>query len=1294
MKLKFRVALLAFVTAVTPLSLSAAGNGALGTPAQAIASRDAARTYASLPLRFEPAAEPGSFLARSGGYAVLVGADESAIAITDAKSGASRTLRFAFDHANAAARIEAIEPLPGVTNYYIGQDPGKWRLGVRNFAKLRARNVYPGVDVIYYGDNRRLEFDFVVAPMADPRPIALSLSGMDKLYVNADGELIAEVNGHPICFAKPYAYQKVAGGTKTVSVEYALAAPGKAQLKIGDYDKNLELVIDPTLSYSTYLGGSQGDTANGIAVDSSGNAYITGQTCSIGKDSSPIVFPSASPNTTGTVPAGSAAALGACDAYVTKLDTTGANVLFTTFLTGAKPTPANAFAIGYGITLDDLSLNTSPIPNGYPNVYVAGAASYTDMPGAGAYNGGDSDAFIAILDSTTGALIRSTYLGGNLADTAYAITVDPQQNVTVVGQTNSFNFPAYNGFEPITESYVAFVTKLDFGLHIDKPSATAPLYYGSSPMTRRHASSTDSCPSGNPCPATPNPNLTYYFFSAVYGGQLVAPPVTWPVNTSTGAIIGAYTSGVAVPYGAITVGTPYNCPSTTQTYPAVKLFALSAGTSGGINWGTCTSNTIGGTLVDSGGFSWEILAVAPFIAPLYATTEAYSVALDPAGDAFVVGGTNTADLHPSLPGPAPATGGTDWLPQADTHYTGTGAWIIKLLGKDSYMGASDAGTPVYLTPLETNVTDVTQQVDTARAVTVDSQGRAYVVGTVTGGLHAAGAGLNLSPLGSSPTYDAFLLRMNTAGSGIEFATYLGGSGNDQGLAVAVDAGGFAYVAGSTKSTDLTVVNPIIDGNGNSLKQLKGSQKEGYLAKVYPDGSALAMSAYLGGSSGDQANAVVLSKSGNGDIYLAGNTSSYDFPIVPVVASGSTVAGRSANAGNGDAFVSKILGASFPMITIAPASQSLTFVDQVVGFSSTTTETVTLTSTGQVPLTISSITASGDFTQTNTCGTGLPANTSSQNSCTITVTFTPSAVGTRSGALTITDDATNNPSPQTIGLTGNGVLVADSVTPTSLSFGSITVGTTSAAQTVTVKNTDSSQTLILSTVIASGDFTVSSNTCTTVLTPSQTCTVGVTFTPTVAGSRTGSLIINTTNGNSSLTVALTGNGNGTGSSSSSTSSDFTLTPSVTTVAVTKGTPATFTITLTPSTSFTGTVQLACTPTGSTTCSISPTSLQVVSGTTSYTATVTVNVPAGNTITIAGLQRPARLLATLLPFGAIGLVFAGRRRRWLLLLGLALCLAVGLVACGGGGSSSSQQKVTITATPQTGTAQAITVALSIS
>ncbi len=900
--------------------------------------------------------------------------------------------------------------------------------------------MYPGVDVIYYGDNRRLEFDFVVAPMADPRPIALALSGMDKLYVNADGDLVAEVNGHPVRFAKPYAYQKVAGVAKAVSAEYALAAPGKARLKIGDYDKNLELVIDPTLSYSTYLGGSQGDAANGIAVDTAGNAYITGKTDSIGVDTNPVVFPT--PNTTipgatnpsGTTPKGVS---GAYDAFVTKLDPTGSIVLFTTFISGTAPTPAGASASGNGIALDDISLNPSPVPNQYPNVYVVGTTSFSDMPIVGYHAdpnhpsaspnwpSGDTDPFIAILDSKTGIVIRSTYLGGNGTDEGNAIAVDPQQNVIVAGKTSSFNFPAYNGFEPITEAYVAFVTKLDFGLHI-----APPLLTGASPMSPRPASAADTC--GSLCPATPDPTIAYFFFSAVYGGQLVAPPPTW-----------AYSIGVPIASGTITEVTPY-CPTTTPPtpYAALRVVAKNGGTTGGIDWvgsNLCSNGVIGDIIPDVGGINWLTLAVAGagggFIGPVSASTEAYGVALDPNGDVFAVGGSSTTQLHPSLPGPGYVSGSFDWLPQADTYWNGTGSWIIKLHGHDT--STNPAGWPVYVTALETNMTDNTGKVDAARGVAVDSLNSAYVVGTATGTLLSA-TGLNKSPLGTAPSTDAYIVKLQTP-SEIQYATYLGGTGNDQGLAVAVDAGGYAYVAGSTQSTDIPVINALMAGTNNSttLSQLHNAlHAEAYLAKLTQDGTALIMSAYLGGSAGDQANAIALSKSGNGDIYLAGNTNSSDFPLEPVANPTNPVLGISAYAGNGDAFVTKVSGASFPTVTVSPANQLTFTTGQAVGFSVASTTLVTLTSTGQVPVTITSITASGDFTEANTCGTGLPAGTSNQNTCTITVTFTPTAVGTRSGTLTINDDATD--SPQTVGLQGTGVLVADTITPPSLSFGTVTI----------------------------------------------------------------------------------------------------------------------------------------------------------------------------------------------------------------------------------------------------------------
>jgi hypothetical protein len=1342
MKLKLGIALLALVSAVIPSSLFANSDAMPQAvplrPTGGAGSHNAARAYANLPLHFEPTSEQGRFLARSGGYSVLIGAGESVIGIPGDKAGAMRMLRFSFDRANAGARMEGIEPLPGFSNYYVGNDPDKWRLGVRTYAKLRTKDAYPGVDIVYYGDNRRLEFDFVVAPKANPGAIALRLSGMDKLYVNADGDLVAEVNGQPVRFAKPYAYQKMDGLARRVSAEYALSAPNKAELKIGDYDKNRELVIDPTLSYSTYLGGSQGDTATGIAVDTSGNAYITGQTCSIGLDANPVIFPSGTPNSTGTIPAEPLASSTACDAYVTKLDPTGQTVLFTTFISGAVPTPHNAAASGNGIVLDNPALNSNIQPNGYPNVYVAGTTSYEDMPVVGYYSdpsypssspywpGGDSDPFVVILDSQAGTLIRSTYLGGGGADYGYTIAVDPQQNVIVGGQTSSGDFPAYNGFEPKTEPMVGFVTKLDFGLHI------APkILPGASAMSPRPHSNTESC--GVTCPAVPDPTKAYFFFSAVYGGQLVAPPQTWNWQPNT-----------TVAYGTITTIQPY-CTQTTPptTYSPLRVFALNGGTTSfsSIPWNEsnmCANGALADLILDNGanstnttftttGVTWLVIAVASatgFVPIPSAATETYGVALDSHGDVFAVGGSSTAQLHPSLPGPGYTQGGYNWLPQASTYIDGTGSWLLKLKANGSqggysvvaqpsgtnipypynypnYPGGLNAGWPVatYVTALETTPTSTNSTVDAARGVVVDSNNNAYIVGTATGTL-VPSVGLNESPLGGT---DAYVVKLQTAAE-IFYSTYLGGSGNDQGLAVTVDGGGYAYVVGSTASTStsqsgtLPIVNPIVDGAGNSQSQLKGSNTEAYLALLAPNGMSLEMSTYLGGSGGDQANAIALNPL-NADIFLAGTTSSYDFPIMPVPGT-TTVPGRSANAGKGDAFVAKVLGASFPAISITPANQLVQFANpQVVGFASSTTMPVVLTSIGQMPLTINSITTSStEFTQTNNCGNGLPADTSSQNTCTILLTFIPSAFGTRSGSLSISDNATNNTNPQTVTLSGTGALVQDSVTPASYSinFGTVNVGSTSAVQTVTLANIDSgTNTLIYSSVVVSptGVFSIVSNTCTSTphLTPGQNCTIGVTYTPSTGTQQSGTLIINTTNGNNSpWSLSLTGIGNGAGSTGGTTTTSTTPTVTLTpldqsSMPITKGTPMPLAVTVTSVNGFNQAVTVTCAGSGGATCTPSTTTTHV-SGTSPGVANFTVSVGGGGTVTVGGLMRPGRLLACLLPFGGIGLVLVGRRKRWLLLLGLAVCLALGLAACGGGGSNSSsttQPSVTVTASGVTAT-----------
>ena len=235
--------------------------------------------------------------------------------------------------------------------------------------------------------------------------------------------------------------------------------------------------------------------------------------------------------------------------------------------------------------------------------------------------------------------------------------------------------------------------------------------------------------------------------------------------------------------------------------------------------------------------------------PSTAYTEAYGVALDPVGDIFVAGGTNTTALSSPL-----------YLYNARG---GTGAWVIKL--------SSAQGNFIYGTALETTATDETLTIDTARAIAVDSGGQAYVAGTASGTIYISNNAYQKSVVGGT---DAFLLRLNNQGSAIEYATYLGGSKNDQALGVAVDLNQTAYVTGTTLSPDFPTINSLENPNSSVQLSLSGGQ-DAFITKFTSDGTALIFSSYLGGSGSDQANAIAVDPTNLGNMYVAGNSTSLD-----------------------------------------------------------------------------------------------------------------------------------------------------------------------------------------------------------------------------------------------------------------------------------------------------------------------------------------------------------------------------------------------------------------------------------
>jgi len=331
------------------------------------------------------------------------------------------------------------EMLAGLTNYFVGNNPTKWHSNVPQYSSVSYEDVYPGVKMVFHGQQRQLEFDFVVASGADPARIGLGFSGAHRLSTDGQGNLILTSSAGSLLVHKPVAYQEENGARHLVDAGFVLKAANEVGLKLGSYDRSRELVIDPSVTsttYATYLGGTAEDDAYAVAFDSSGNAYVTGQTKSTN-------FPTAS--------ALHGSNAGGFDVFVTKLSPDGSTLLFSTYIGGSIDDSGNAIAL-----------------DGSGNVYVAGGTKSLDFPiTAGAFQptfGGPSvDAFLLELSSTGSTLMFSTYLGGNGDDVANGLAVDAT-GAYVVGQTGSTDFPKQL---PIQANLVGtnngFVTKFNTG---------------------------------------------------------------------------------------------------------------------------------------------------------------------------------------------------------------------------------------------------------------------------------------------------------------------------------------------------------------------------------------------------------------------------------------------------------------------------------------------------------------------------------------------------------------------------------------------------------------------------------------------------------------------------------------------------------------------------------------------------------------------------------------------------------------------------------------------------------------
>src|SRR6201993_3639973 len=460
------VVLLSFLyfTATRKNTSSSHKNTTTAPPAASLDTPRWEKAYAQLPMGFEEnwgqAARDVKFVSHGSGYAFSLAPQEIDIAVLRRRAmtasplhraAALRALREArkamkttvirmqLEGANPMPAMATNEPLPGKSNYFVGNDRDKWVMDVPSYGRVKYSGIYPGVDVEFYGNQRHLEYDFTVAPGADPKSIVLKIEGAQKLAIDSRGDLILHIPEGETKFQKPVIYQMVGTERHEIAGNYSLAAGNRVRFAVAKYDRSLPLVIDPLLTYSTFLGGSDDDSGLGIAVDANGDAFIAGSTTSTD-------FP----------PSTNVAPVAGCG-FVTELNPAGTQQLYSNYLCGT-----NGMDSAFALALDS---------NG--KVYVAGTTSSTDFPTttnaliqSPLTTNPNGTAFVTKIDPTltgTASLVYSSYIGGTNGDLAHAVAADANGNAYIGGQTFSNPGAAGSGGFAVTTGGLQQTPQNTFG---------------------------------------------------------------------------------------------------------------------------------------------------------------------------------------------------------------------------------------------------------------------------------------------------------------------------------------------------------------------------------------------------------------------------------------------------------------------------------------------------------------------------------------------------------------------------------------------------------------------------------------------------------------------------------------------------------------------------------------------------------------------------------------------------------------------------------------------------------------
>ncbi len=623
------------------------------------------------------------------------------------KGNEATWVKLSLQDANKTPTIIAEDLQPTTINYLRGGNPGQWQKNVPTYGTVRYEDIYEGIDIRFYGNNRELEYDIIVEPGIDPSVVKFSYEGIQGLKVNAHGELEVLLENGKLIQRSPYIYQEINGHRVEIEgvfelidkIDSSKSAYGY-RFELAAYDKSRPLIIDPILDYSTFLGGSDnGETGIDIAVDSAGNAYVTGTTLSADFLSTSLWPASPSPTTL------QSELDGGIDIFVTKFNATGTAILYSTFLGGSADDEVT------GIALDASG-----------NVYITGKTLSSDFPLQAAIQttrAGGNDAFVAKIDASGSNLLYATYLGGGAADISHGIAVDSSGAAYITGETSSGDFPTGSpNNTPFQANRAGASSGIDAFISKINPAGTALVY------------------------------------STYLGGSIQDYAYAIAIDTEGNAYVTGKTASL-------------NFPTSSDPAPYQKSKA-------GLDEAFVVKMNPEG----------EALVYSTYLGGS-GNDDAKAIAVDGAGFAYVAGRTASFDF------PLVSAFQT----------TKRGIWDA------FFTKINPTGTAIiYSSLFGGNGNELIHD------IAVNTSGSLFLVGETDSAVNfpifAPASSAQIQENHGGGGNDAFISRVNAAGTTLIYSTYLGGSLNDESYGIAIDSVGSVYTTGKTGSGDFPTESAI------------------------------------------------------------------------------------------------------------------------------------------------------------------------------------------------------------------------------------------------------------------------------------------------------------------------------------------------------------------------------------------------------------------------------------------------------------------------------------------------------